>query len=283
MKIFRSLFLTITLISLCACASLREQANTFKVMSYNIRCGFCEQPTDINHWSKRKMLVADLIEKSGADIIGLQEAEKFQVLDLVQALPQYEWYGIGRDEGQTGEMNAILVLKSRFKIEDTKTIHLSPTPEQISLGWDARYKRTLTMAKLYDLNTQTRFNFFNSHFDHIGKIARLNSARLIIEEARKLDQEPIVLTGDFNDRPGFDGYKVLATELFDAAIISNREPKGGDISFNGFGKDLKPGNKIDYIFVSKHFEVKDHLINTTSRDGNFPSDHFPIISTVKLR
>ena len=283
MKLLRFALFAFTIILATSCASISPQGSIFTIMSFNIRCGFCEQPTDLNHWSRRKALVADIIEKSGADIIGLQEAEKFQVLDLVQALPQYEWYGIGRDEGQTGEMNAILVRTSRFKMEGPRTLHLSPTPEQISLGWDARYKRTLTIAKLRDLKTGKNINFFNSHFDHIGKIARLNSAKLIVEEARKLNQEPIVLTGDFNDRPGFDGYTVLATELFDAAMISNETAKGGDNSFNGFGREIRPGNKIDYIFVSKHFEVQNHTINTKLYNGNYPSDHYPLISTVRMR
>ncbi len=268
---------------IAACASYREHAPIIKVMSYNIRCGYCEPIDSINHWSKRKTLVAQIIRDAKPQLIGLQEAEKFQVLDLANLLSDYEWYGIGRDDGGTGEMNAILVDKSRFRIEAKETIHLSPTPYQVSLGWDARFKRTLTKVKLRDLKTGKIVNFFNSHFDHIGKVARLNSARLITDEVRKIGNEPLILTGDFNDRPGFDGYRVLSSSLLDAAIISDSLPKGGDISFNGFGADVQPGNKIDYIFVSQDFSVRSHETITKLYDGKYPSDHFAIVSSLRLR
>lgn len=282
MRYIKPTLLVTLLLLLSACASFIKPPAAVKVMSFNIRCGFCEQPDSINHWSKRKILVADLIRKSGADIIGFQEAERFQITDLVAALPEYDWYGIGRDDGGSGEMNAILVRKSRFEIINPRTIHLSPTPNQVSIGWDARYKRTLTMAKLRDKATGQEFNFFNSHFDHIGTIARFEAAKIIVSEVQKLGAAPVILTGDFNDRPGFDGYLALAGALNDAAIATKTTAKGGDISFNGFGQSILAGNKIDYIFASKNLVVNSHEIITKLYNGNYPSDHFALLSEIEI-
>ena len=114
--------LAIALIAGCAQPSgTVGSAQSLVVMSYNIRCGSCEAVTDVNHWSRRKTLVADVIRKSGADLVGLQEAELFQVTDLVELLRDFDWYGLGRDAGdQRGEMNAVLVRRSAFEIESRR-------------------------------------------------------------------------------------------------------------------------------------------------------------------
>lgn len=283
MKLVKFGILGLILSVLASCVSLSAPASSIKVMTFNIRCGYCEQPTDINHWSNRKAMVADIIEKSGADIIGFQEAEQFQIDDLMGLLNGFEAYGIGREEGDRGERNTIFVRKSRFEVLEKSTIWLSPTPNQSSLGWDARYRRTLTISRLRDKQTNKIINFYNAHFDHEGRAARYQSALAVLAEAAKHQGEPIILTGDFNDRPGFDGHAALSGKLRDTAITSQTPHQGGDMSFNGFGRDLRPANKIDYIFVSDNFTVKSSEIITRLYDGHYPSDHFPILSEVSYR
>lgn len=282
MRVMKITIVGILLFAIAACSSVFAPTSSFKVMTFNIRCGFCEQPTDINHWSHRKALVADVIEKSGADLIGFQEAEQFQIDDLMGLLQGYEAYGIGREEGDRGERNTIFVRKSRFEVLEKSTIWLSPTPNQSTLGWDARYRRTLTISRLRDKQTNKTINFYNAHFDHEGRIARYQSALAVLTEVAKHQGEPIILTGDFNDRPGFDGHIALSEKLRDTAITSKAPHKGGDISFNGFGRDLRVGNKIDYIFASDNFIVKSSEIVAHLYDGHYPSDHFPIISELVL-
>jgi endonuclease/exonuclease/phosphatase family metal-dependent hydrolase len=40
----------------------------------------------------------------------------------------------------------------------------------------------------------------NLHFDHVGDVARVNSAKLILEKIKELNPKnlPLTLTGDFN-------------------------------------------------------------------------------------
>ncbi len=264
--------------------ALFAQTENMKVMTYNIRCGYCEDSSNVNHWSKRKFLVAYLIKNDNSDLIALQEAEHFQIKDLVKLLDDYDWYGLGREDGkEKGEAAAILFRKNRFILEEQKTLWLSETPDIVSKGWDAALTRTVTIAKLKDLKSGKEFYFLNTHFDHIGEKARTESSKLILNEIGKVSSKyPVILTGDFNYTSSSAGYKIITGKLFDAMMISKQESKGGNITFNGFGKDIQPNNKIDFIYVNDEIEVLSHTIDTTTYNGLYPSDHYLVISEIIL-
>lgn len=292
MTIWQKLFSIGVLCMLAGCASPPisaqsvplYQEDSVRVMSYNIRCGFCEKESDVNHWSRRKFLVAKVIKASGADLIGLQEAELFQVQDLERLLGDYVWVGVGRDDGkQRGEMNAVLVRRSAYTVISSHTLWLSETPLQVSKGWDAMFNRTVTLLHLKDQRTGKPLNFLNTHFDHQGERARLESARLIAQTVLSLKPgEPVVLTGDFNARADFEGYKIITRQLQDAAMVSRTPAEGGSITFNGFGRDLQPDNKIDFIFVSPGATVLSHRVVTDLYEGLYPSDHYPVTATLRV-
>jgi len=261
------------------------QTENITVMTYNIRCGFCEDSSNVNNWSNRKYLVAYLIKSHKPDLIGLQEAEMFQVNQLIEMLDVYDWYGVSREDGKEGgESTAILYRKKRFSLEQKQTLWLSETPEQVSKGWDAMFKRTVTLIKLNDMIKSKEFYYLNTHFDHVGETARTESSRLLINEIAKYSADcPIILSGDFNYTSSSDGYKIIISKLFDSKTISETENIGGNITFNGFGKDIQPDNKIDFIFVNDKVEVLNHIIDTTTFNGLYPSDHNPVISEIKLK
>ena len=261
------------------------QSENIKVMTYNIRCGYCEDSSNVNNWSKRKYLVAYLIKSHNPDLIGLQEAEMFQVKELIEMLDEYDWYGISREDGKEGgESTAILYKKNRFELKAKQTLWLSETPEIVSKGWDGAFKRTVTITKLKDLISSKEFYYLNTHFDHIGEIARTESSKLIINEiSNYATDNPIILSGDFNYTSSSEGYKIITTKLSDAKTISKTESIGGNISFNGFGKDIQADNKIDFIFVNDKVEVLNHIIDTTTFNGLYPSDHYPVIAEIKFK
>ena len=261
------------------------QTENLKVMTYNIRCGFCEDSSNVNNWSKRKYFVAYLIKNHNPDLIGLQEAEMFQVKELIEMLDEYDWYGVSREDGKEGgESTAILYRTKRFESKEKHTLWLSETPEQVSKGWDAMYKRTVTIIKLKDLMSSKEFYYFNTHFDHIGETARTESSRLLINKIAKYSADyPIILSGDFNYTSNSEGYKIITSKLSDSKYISKAESIGGNITFNGFGNDIKPDNKIDFIFVNNKVEVLNHIIDTTTFNGLYPSDHYPVISEILFK
>ncbi len=262
----------------------QAKANEIKVMTYNIRCGYCESPSSINHWTKRKYLVVQLIKSQSPDIIGLQEAEHFQIRDLVEMLGDYSWYGVGRDDGlEKGESTAVLYRNSRLLELAHKTRWLSETPEKVSKGWDGAFNRTLTAVKLRDKYSLRDFYWINTHLDNIGQIARIESIKFILGFInRETESMPTILTGDFNFRRSFSAYPNISANLLDTQFVSVTPPEGGDQTFNDFGTSKDPANKIDYIFVNKNWGVRTHQILTQIYEGHYPSDHFPIISSVYL-
>jgi endonuclease/exonuclease/phosphatase family metal-dependent hydrolase len=266
-------------------AHAQARGKALGVMTYNIRCGSCEKPDDVNHWSKRKFLVAQVVREHRPDLIGLQEAELFQVRDLAAMIPDYDWIGVGRDDGaEKGEANAILFRKSRFELLTQKTLWLSPTPEQVGKGWDAAYNRTVTIARLRDRADGREFYLFDTHFDHMGKQARIESSKLLVALTQsQAGGLPVIVTGDFNYTSKDGAYRIVADPLRDAERISRSKPRGGSLTFNDFGRSLVPGNKIDYVFVNDGFDVLSHRIFDDRQRGLYPSDHFPVEARLRMR
>jgi endonuclease/exonuclease/phosphatase family metal-dependent hydrolase len=251
-------------------------------MTYNIRCGSCEPKGNPNNWETRKYLLAHLIKTHNPDVIGLQEAELFQVEDLVEMLDDYSWMGLGRDDGKDkGETTAILFRKARFSLQGQQTLWLSLTPQQPSRGWDAAFRRTLSIAKLLDAQTKQALYIFNTHLDNEGEVARQESAKQILAEIAKIDTAaPVILTGDFNFTATAKGYEIITQTLLDAEKISTTPATGGGKTFNGFGESKEPDNKIDFVFVKKSMKALSHQVDTTTYNNLYPSDHYPVITTI---
>lgn len=256
--------------------------NALTVMSFNIRCGLCEPPENPHNWKKRKYFVAHLIKTHNPDVIGLQEAELFQVEDLVEMLDDYSWIGVGRDDGKDkGEATAILFRTARLSLQGQQTLWLSQTPLKPSLGWDAKFRRTLTIAKLLDAQSKQFLYAFNTHLDNEGETARQEGAKLLLSEIAKIDAAaPVVVTGDFNFTATAKGYEIITQTLADAEKISAAPALGGGKTFNGFGENKEPDNKIDFVFVKKSMKVQSHQVDTTIYNNVYPSDHYPLIVTV---
>lgn len=261
------------------------QAEQLKLMSYNIRCGLCEAEGTPQYWPERKFLLAHLIQTQQPDLIGLQEAELFQVHDLVAMLPQYQWYAKGRDDGKTkGESTALLYRKDKLQLLSAKTLWLSETPEQVSKGWDANLNRTFTKTQFKELTSGQSFYFLNTHFDHMGKQAQLQSALLLKAEVEKLPkQSKVLLTGDFNVEPDSAPYQVLSKVLHDSALVAKDKLSKNAGTFNGFGRQPNsPSQTIDFIFVSKNLQVQSYQVDNRRYNGLYPSDHEALVAVVEL-
>lgn len=265
------------------------QDATLIVVTYNIRY---DNPADgDDRWERRRDAMAEYLRNTGADVIGLQEAEPAQRAYLAERLPAYAWYGVGRNaEHDQGEGTPIFYRRDRFEIFGTGTFWLSPTPSAAgSVGWDAALPRVASWVKLRDRRSGGEVFAINTHFDHRGPEARLQSSRLLIQKIDELATDdgrrlPVVLTGDFNSRPEQPPYAALlasaaSLRLNDAQHASLTPHQGGDSTSNAF-KAISPGAKIDYVFV-RDMTVLSHRIEDPRIDGRFVSDHQPIV--VQLR
>jgi endonuclease/exonuclease/phosphatase family metal-dependent hydrolase len=267
----------------------KNDALKITIMSYNIRVAVDE---GINSWQNRKEKVATMIRFHHADVVGFQEALKDQLDDLIELLPEYSWQGVGRDDGkEKGEYSAILYKRDKFQLLGNSTFWLSEAPDTVSIGWDAALPRIVTWILLKDNETQRMFYHFNTHFDHVGVEARKNSSKLILKKVREITagensvplEKAVVITGDFNSRPESDVYKIMTEEFSDAKNVSKYGHYGSAISFNAFGKHVEEGDRIDFIFVNNKVNVEQHGIIGERIEGNYPSDHMPVVAEILIR
>lgn len=261
---------------------INANCQDLKVITYNIRF---DNPNDgENKWDLRKDFLNKQIQFYEPDVFGIQEGKLHQLQYLDSTLTNYKYIGIGRDNSPSqGEFSAVFYNHKKLRLIKDATFWLSETPEKVSKGWDAMFERICTYALFEDLKTKQKFYVFNTHFDHVGIVARTNSARLIIEKINIINKEklPFILTGDFNSETNSDAYKYLASQTNDTRIISKSEPFGPSGTFNNF-EFHKPVNLlIDFIFTSKNnIEVLKHATLSDSKDCKYPSDHLPVYTEI---
>ncbi len=275
------LFLALSLtISLFAEA---EKERSFNIMTYNIRMN---TPADgVNAWPCRKDKVAGLIQFHQADILGVQEALPEQMSDLRTSLPDFDSYGVGRDDGKAaGESTAIFFRKSRFAKLDAGTFWLSESTGKPGLGWDAKHNRTCTWLKLKDKSTGRSFYHFNTHLDNVGKRAREESAKLLLQFMAQINKDnlPLLLTGDFNATKETPPIQKLLTVLSDSRDKSLTEPYGPRGTTDGFEVKEKI-RVIDYIFLNQKAIVLRHGVLSDSFGTFYPSDHLPVLAEVRIQ
>ena len=263
-------------------------AQELNVMTFNIR--FNTVADSMNAWPYRKDKVASQILFHATHIIGVQEALHEQITDLQQRLPQFKYKGAGRDDGkEKGEYSAIFYDTTRLQALQSKTFWLSETPEVAgSKSWDAAITRIVTWIKFRDKKTKKIFFAFNTHFDHIGKVARRESARILLQKVKEISGgTPAVITGDFNATPDDEPIQVITDRsnplhLVDSKSVSLKPHYGPSGTFNAFKEKERDDQPIDYIFLKGNWKVLKHSTISQTWQGRFASDHFSVLATVRL-
>ena len=262
-----------------------------KVMSFNIRYGTANDGD--NHWTRRSSLVAETIRMFDPDLLGTQEVLKFQAEFLKEQLPEYGFQGVGRQNGtEDGEYVPVMYKSERFELIDSGHYWLSETPEVPgSKSWDSSLPRMVSWVELSDRkNNGEKFVFINTHFDHRGKVARLESARLIRRQAEELmDRKlPFVITGDFNTTEDRQPYQELipGSRSNNIPIVDsyrNTFPERSDNeSTSSRWTGNRSGSRIDWVLHSQDFTTLQSVINHTSENGRYPSDHYPVQAILRL-
>lgn len=273
------IFLTTCLLFSCA--------PTSKFMTWNIRL---DTPADgINQWPNRKEKVAALLQNQAPDIFGVQEALHHQMQDLTALLPAFGYTGVGRDDGKTaGEYSAIFYQKEKYTLLRNGTFWLSETPDVPgSKSWDAAITRICSWGEFQDQKTGRQFFVFNTHFDHIGEVARLKSMELISKKVRLIAGEsPFVLMGDFNFEPTAPPYEVVKNatrwHIRDSYLAAEKNASEKPCTWTGFRVEGAECRRIDYIFTSEKIEVKSFDIIGENDGTFFPSDHLPVVAVLKF-
>jgi len=260
--------------------------NDIKVLTYNI---WYDDPNNTgNTWAERKAGVIETLKEIDPDIFCVQEALVNQVADL--EFGKFKHLGVGRDDGKkAGEYSAIFYDTTRFKSQRNNTFWLSGQPDSAGLtGWDAVCVRIATWVQLINIKTNKSFFVFNTHFDHVGDTARLESVKLIKRKISEIaGNQPVILTGDFNCQKGSAPYQLLVKPTDDLTLRDSRyynktQQTGPDYSFVGSDFNGEPGEIIDHIFVSEGISILRSYIENNCRNGRCPSDHLPVVTLMEF-
>lgn len=195
-----------------------------KVWSFNVTC----QSNDDNsswssshYWSARKDGVYAFFNTQNPDIIGTQECEYRQRVNILDNTSGYAAYGLGGDYGKessggsgswldqiTGSYkdynkdssNAIFYKTDKFTVLDQGTFWLSDNPSTV--GSDDGHNCAWIKFR-WDENGYV-FYFFNTHFTahytDAAYAARKAEARILYDQIAAINTDilPVIITGDFN-------------------------------------------------------------------------------------
>ncbi len=266
-----------------------DGADSVKVLwaTFNIRL---DTPVDsLNSWQYRKDSVCRYIKDKVIDIFGMQEVKHNQLVDILAGLPDYGYVGVGRDDGKEGgEYSPLFYRKDKFDVLDGNTFWLSQYPDSAGfIGWDGACPRIASWAKFRDKGTGKVFMGVNTHFDHVGVVARREAALLIIDRIKEIvGDKPAVVTGDFNVNDQAEAYRTMTGNEFvlkDAYKMTD-DNEGPAYTFHDFGRlPLADREKIDFIFVTPQIKVEKTEIyqNPETKTGHI-SDHNPHLARLEF-
>lgn len=272
-------------LAVAGCASAAAggaSGDALRVMTYNIRYGTAAD--GLNAWDLRRDLALRVISNERPDVVGVQEALRFQLDEIGAEFPHLAETGVGRDDGAAaGEYSAILYDVRRLELLDGDTFWLSDTPEVVaSTSWGNRIPRIVTWARFRDRRTMRTFYVFNTHWDHESQPSREQSAALLARSiaARPHVDDPVLITGDFNAGERNPARVTLAEAGYEDTFRA-LHPDATDVgTFNGFTGD-RDGEKIDAVLAGPAWRVAAAWIVTLNEDGRYPSDHFPVMAVVE--
>ncbi|MCJ1447588.1 MAG: hypothetical protein MMC23_008099 [Stictis urceolatum] len=233
--------------------------------------------------------------------ICLQEVLHNQLEDIIAGLPDFNYIGVGRDDGkEAGEYSPILYRPDVWELLKFQPVWLSETPDKPSKGWDAATIRILTVGVFRHRDSGKKVLVLNTHLDHRGDTSRLESAKLIdriaMEESNgQFGKLPVVLSGDFNSPPDDTAYQYVVndTPFVDVkGMVEEKDIYGNDHTSTGFTDDTSNDSRIDFIFVRKNdtdgddgqdWEVQNLAVLANKfDDGVYDSDHRAVVADLLL-
>jgi endonuclease/exonuclease/phosphatase family metal-dependent hydrolase len=265
-------------------AAAAPRAEPLRVMTYNLRYASDTAP---HSWRERRPIMKACLREARPDVIGTQEGLYPQLQDLAADLSGYDWIGLGREGGSRGEFMAVFFRRERLLPLEYDHFWLSDTPDVIgSATWGNRVRRMVTWVRFRDRRSDREFFFVNTHFDHEVQEAREKSAALVRSRVLAWNTSlPILLVGDFNAAAGRNpAYAALAGDGFftDAWLAAKRRENEDVSTFNGFRPLRREGERIDWILTRGPWRADHAATLTFSREGRYPSDHFPVLAVLRL-
>lgn len=267
-------------LGLMGCKPSSQQQNEVRVISYNIR--YMNDMDGENSWKFRKQASINMVNEELPTVFGLQEAVKAQVDFLQENLPDYAYYGVGRDDGvEKGEFMAIFYRKDEVKLLDKGTFWLSVTPDTPSKGWDGQCFRTCTWTLFECKDTGKQFAMLNTHLDHRGKVAQEEGMKTIVKMIGELVPEnvPVFLSGDFNTRTDNPIYEPLKAIMTDSRELATETDHRG--TYTGWRVRENPV-VVDHIFVRGAEVDRFQVLCDKNYGAPYISDHYPVMTVARF-
>jgi endonuclease/exonuclease/phosphatase family metal-dependent hydrolase len=256
--------------------------DALRVMSFNIRYGTANDGD--NAWDRRKELVAETIRTYEPVLVGLQECLGFQAEYLVEQLPEYKWFGVGREADGSGERMAVLYRPDVLNPLETGNLWLCKTPNVPgSSSWNSACNRMVTWGKFYRHADGRMVYFFNTHFDHRSEEARRGAAGVLAEQVNRIaGDEQVIVTGDFNARAEASvPWQTVVDAGFRDAWLEADAQEGPSVTWSGFkAPKEETDRRIDWILTRGALDVRQCETVAFNRDGRYPSDHFPVFAEI---
>lgn len=269
----------------CFACQTSKNRNALAVMSFNIRLDAASD--SMNNWKYRKDDVCRMIGYYAPDLLGMQEVCVNQMENLKLGLPGYTALGVGRDDGkQGGEFSPVFFKTSRFKLISHGDFALSECPEVFGVrGWDATYNRIATWAVLRDKASGRKLLCLNTHLDSDGRVARRESARLILRKIKEIAQGmEVIVTGDFNGTPYEEPVLIMEQGGMRNSVKASPVVYGPTWSYHDFCRiPVKERPLFDYVFVTPGIKVCRYRVIGDKPDDGFLSDHCPVIVDLTLK
>lgn len=258
------------------------------LINFNTMCDVCSG-SSITEFSDRVKTFQKIFKIYQADLIALQEVRTVSQLKKILApFPHYKY--IATDSLLLSYADPALVYDSRkFDLITSKNYWLGPGDgSSISLGWKFALPRQFILAKLKDKTTSEEFYFATTHLDN--RIENLGGgAKFIRRELLKL-KAPIIFAGDTNLTVDMPIYKNLVFNFFRNAFDLKKEfsvagnyKSDKEICYTRKGKKF-PECRVDHVLLNKNspWIVRKFMLETIKMEnGNFPSDHRPVIIKLK--
>lgn len=250
-----------------------------KVLTFNVLCGGCEG----HDWFDRKDEVIATVRNYMPDIFGIQEAHVDWMKVFWNGMPEYDYVGVGRDDGKEGgEFSPVFYKKDKFELLDKGWFWISETPDVPSKSWESCCNRICSWAKLKCIACGKTFIAMNVHLDHRSALARKNGVKMINEFAAKQDL-PVVITGDFNIPEKKECYIDMAEGGVFSDVKYIAKETENEYTFHSFFHHNCDSDVIDFVFVNKGFEALKYHVCQDKFDGHYPSDHCPVITEIKIK
>lgn len=233
---------------------------TLTIMTYNLS-------GDLKTWPKRKPAMGALFSGVVPDILCTQEAQHVQMDLLDRKLPDHKRVTHRSGSGRRQFHNTIYY--------DADLLELRKTGQY----WLSRGSRHVVWAR-FKLQNGMTFLVLNTHLDHKFEWKRARQAKKLLEG--KPGDTRGIIAGDFNSHAGSKSRNILeAAGWRDTWKLA--EERGPEVSsWNGY-KDNKPSTKrVDAILVRREKEVFSAEVVASNFDGQFPSDHSPVIARLNF-